>query len=234
MESVAQTMPRSTIDRPLRIGSVKSNIGHSEPAAGLSGLLKTVLSLEHGVIPGNPTFIDPSPKIDFAALRLYTSRTATTWPKVPFRRASINSFGYGGSNAHVIVDEAKDLGHHHVSSYVNEETDDLFAEESATRPYLLVFSANDEKALDAQAAALDRHMSDPAVKVSLRDLAYTLSERRSLHYHRAFAVTSSTTLDLPTLNRGHISARSPGLGSSLQGKAPNGPPWAEGWSKRFP
>ncbi|GFF95380.1 hypothetical protein CNMCM8927_008449 [Aspergillus lentulus] len=226
--------PFQSPDRPLRIGSVKSNIGHSEPAAGLSGLLKTVLSLEHGVIPGNPTFLDPSPKIDFAALRLYTSRTATTWPKVPFRRASINSFGYGGSNAHVIVDEAKDLGHHHVSSYVNEETDDLFAEESATRPYLLVFSANDEKALDAQAAALDRHLSDPAVKVSLRDLAYTLSERRSRHYHRAFAITSSTTLDLRTLNRGHISGQKPRIGFVFTGQGAQWPTMGRGLVETFP
>jgi acyl transferase domain-containing protein len=226
--------PFQAPDRPLRIGSVKSNIGHSEPAAGLSGLLKTVLSLEHGVIPGNPTFIDPSPKIDFAALRLYTSRTATTWPNVPIRRASINSFGYGGSNAHVIVEEAMDFGHHHVSSYVNEETDDLFAEESATRPYLLVFSANDEKALDAQAAALDRHLSDPAVKVSLRDLAYTLSERRSRHYHRAFAVTSSTTLDLPTLNRGHISGQKPRVGFVFTGQGAQWPTMGRGLVETFP
>ncbi|KAJ5487751.1 polyketide synthase [Penicillium desertorum] len=221
-------------DRPLRIGSVKSNIGHSEPAAGLSGLLKTILSLEHGVIPGNPTFLSPSPKIDFEALRLYTSRTATPWPKVDTRRASINSFGYGGSNAHVIIDEAKDLGHHHVSSYINTETDDIFAEESATRPYLLVFSANDEKTLDTHAAALDRHLSDPAVKVSLRDLAYTLSERRSRHYHRAFAVTSTLTLDLPTLSRGHVSGQKPRVGFVFTGQGAQWPTMGRGLVESIP
>ena len=116
--------------KPLRIGSVKSNIGHSEPAASLSGLLKTVLSLEKGMIPGNPTFIDPSPKIDFEKLRIRASRVATAWPKVPFKRASINSFGYGGSNAHVVVDEASGLGSYHTSSFIEEEDEYDFAEEA--------------------------------------------------------------------------------------------------------
>ncbi|KAJ5809731.1 polyketide synthase [Penicillium pulvis] len=221
-------------DRPLRIGSVKSNIGHSEPAAGLSGLLKTVLSLEKGVIPGNPTFLDPSPKIDFEALRLYTSRTATLWPKVDLRRASINSFGYGGSNAHIIVDEARALGHHHVSSYINEEIDDIFAEELATRPHILVFSANDEKALEAQATALDRHLSDPAVKISLRDLAYTLSERRSHHYHRSFAITSSPSLDLPALSQGHITGQKPRVGFVLTGQGAQWPTMGKELIQTFP
>lgn len=125
--------PHFTPERPLHIGSVKSNIGHSEPAAGLSGLLKTVLNLEKGIIPGNPTFINPSPKIDFERLRVRASRSATQWRVAPFRRAGVNSFGYGGSNAHVIVDEAKGLAPRHVSSYLNNE-DDLLAEEAAKRP----------------------------------------------------------------------------------------------------
>ena len=182
--------------RPLRIGSVKSNIGHSEPAAGLSGLLKTVLSLEAGVIPGNPTFVDPNPKINFEKLRVRPSRWSTPWPSVPFRRAGINSFGYGGSNAHVIVDEAKGLKCHYTSSYLREEDDDLFAEElTAKRPYLLILSAADKKSLDAQFSALDKHLSNPAISVKVRDLVYTLGERRTQHYHRGFVITSGADVD---------------------------------------
>ena len=221
-------------EKPLRIGSVKSNIGHSEPAAGLSGLLKTVLSLEKGIIPGNPTFIDPSPKIDFEKLRISASRTSTPWPVVPFRRASINSFGYGGSNAHVIVDEAKELGHHHVSSYLQEEDDDLFIEESAMRPYLLTLSANDERSLESQINALDRHLSDPAVSVKLRDLAYTLGERRSRHYHRGFVISTNTDLDKQSFVKGHIREKPPKIGFIFTGQGAQWPQMGKDLLETFP
>ena len=221
-------------EEPLRIGSVKSNIGHSEPAAGLSGLLKTILSLEKGIIPGNPTFIDPSPKIDFERLRIYASRISTPWPVVPFRRASINSFGYGGSNAHVILDEAKGLGHHHVSSYLGEDDEDLFVNESAMRPYLLAFSANDEKSLESQILAMDKHLSDPAVSVKLRDLAYTLGERRSWHYHRGFVISTSTELDMQAFVTGHIRERPPKIGFIFTGQGAQWPQMGKGLIERYP
>ena len=222
-------------DRPLRIGSVKSNIGHSEPAAGLSGLLKTVLSLEAGVIPGNPTFVDPSPKINFEKLRIRASRWSTPWPPVPFRRAGINSFGYGGSNAHVIVDEAKGLNCHYVSSYLREEDDDLFAEEcTAKRPHLLVFSAADEKSLDAQFSALDKHLSDPAVRVEVRDLVYTLGEKRSRHYQRGFVITSGIDLDAQTFARGCISEEPPKIGYVFTGQGAQWPEMGKNLLEVFP
>lgn len=88
---------------PLIIGSIKSNIGHSEPAAGISGLLKAILAVEKGRIPGNPTFIDPNPSIDFEGSRVRATRWTIPWPShTGLRRASVNSFGYGGSNAHVV------------------------------------------------------------------------------------------------------------------------------------
>lgn len=223
-----------TPEDPLRIGSVKSNIGHSEPAAGLSGLLKTILSLEKGIIPGNPTFVDPSPKIDFERLRIRSSRTSTPWPVVPFRRASVNSFGYGGSNAHVVLDEAKELGHNHVSSYLQEEDEDLFVNESARRPYLLAFSANDEKSLESQFVAMDRHLSDPAVSVKLRDLAYTLGERRSWHYHRGFVISTSTDLDKQSFVTGHIHERTPKIGFIFTGQGAQWPQMGKGLLETFP
>lgn len=220
-------------EKPLRIGSVKSNIGHSEPAAGLSGLLKTILSLEKGIIPGNPTFIDPSPKINFEKLRISACRTSTPWPVVPFRRASINSFGYGGSNAHVIVDEAKELGHHHVSSYLKEE-DDLVVEESAVRPYLLAFSANDENSLESQFSALDKHISDPAVSVKLRNLAYTLGDRRSRHYHRGFTISTNIDLDKQSFVPGRIREKSPQIGFIFTGQGAQWPQMGKGLLETFP
>ncbi len=178
----------------LRIGSLKSNIGHSEPAAGLSGLLKVVLSLEHGIIPGNPTFVTPNPRIDFKSMKLWTSRAATQWEEHPCRRrASINSFGYGGANAHAIVDSAHGQSNH-ASSYLNNE-DDLFADEpSVDRPYVLSLSGNDAQSLQENIDALKRHVANPAVRVSMRDLAHTLSEKRTHHFHRGYIVANSSNL----------------------------------------
>ncbi|KAK3292170.1 uncharacterized protein B0H64DRAFT_466731 [Chaetomium fimeti] len=193
--------PTRPADKPLIIGSIKSNIGHSEPAAGISGLLKAVLALEHGVIPGNPTFINPSPKIDFAANGVKAFRNAIPWPQDAPRRASVNSFGYGGSNAHAIVEQAVLDRTHHVKSYTaadeeaEEEEEEYYETDdnnkTAGRPQVVVLSANDPHSLSGNIAALTKHLLNPRVRVRLADLAYTLSERRTRLWHRAFLTTRS-------------------------------------------
>ena len=191
-------------DKPLIIGSIKSNIGHSEPAAGISGLLKAILAVENGVIPGNPTFVDPNPKINWQSGNIKASRTAISWPKDALRRASVNSFGYGGSNAHVVLEDARMWTKpRHVSSYLSETAyDDFFADEPISvrpRQNVLVFSANDEASLKESMRRLKNHLINPKVKVELPDLAYTLSERRSRHFYRAFAVSDSPDFDDHTI-----------------------------------
>ncbi|GME30251.1 polyketide synthase 2 [Neofusicoccum parvum] len=215
---------------PLIIGSVKSNIGHSEPAAGISGLIKAILTLEHDVIPGNPTFVDPNPKIDFDRLQVRASRTAIPWPKTPFKRASVNSFGYGGSNAHVVLDEARKWATPpQTSSYRRaEQFDDFFGDTEAqtpSQPHLLVLSANDETSLRGNASALARHLMDPRVSVKLDDLAYTLSERRTRHFHRGFLVaTSATSLDDGALVMGKRWNEAPRIGFVFTGQ---GAQWSQ-------
>lgn len=81
----------------LRVGSVKSNAGHSEPAAGISGILKTVLAVKRGIIL---TFELPNPTINFSANKILPSKAVTCWPQNVLRRASMNLFGYGGSNSY--------------------------------------------------------------------------------------------------------------------------------------
>jgi acyl transferase domain-containing protein/NADPH:quinone reductase-like Zn-dependent oxidoreductase len=195
---------------PLIIGSVKSNIGHSEPGAGLSGLIKAMLAVEEGKIPGNPTFFIPNPAIDFDDLRVRASRLSIAWPKESnhYRRASVNSFGFGGSNAHAILDN---VGHYigkyetslkiprpHVSSYINmSDMLSLFdgilsSKTAAQRPQVLVFSANDVDSLKRQIATISAHLLNPRVKVKLSDLSYTLSDRRSRHFYRAFLLSYPT------------------------------------------
>ncbi|KAF2993299.1 putative PKS-like protein biosynthetic cluster, partial [Neopestalotiopsis sp. 37M] len=177
---------------------VKSNLGHSEPAAGISGIIKIALAMERGLIPGNPTFLRPSPKIDFARNRVRASRTSLMWPTSGYslRRASINSFGYGGSNAHAVLEQPdQEAARHHTTSFGQEQDFD----DSPQRFQTLVVSANDASSLKANISALCNHIANPLVTTSLSDLAYTLSERRSRLWHRAF-VTIDTSDDLDEAN----------------------------------
>jgi amino acid adenylation domain-containing protein len=90
------------------IGSVKSNLGHLDVAAGVTGLIKTVLALEHGEMPPSLHFERPSPRIDFASSPVYVNAALTPWPVDGGpRRAGVNSFGLGGTNAHVVLQEAQ-------------------------------------------------------------------------------------------------------------------------------
>ena len=91
---------------PLHIGSIKTNLGHLEAAAGIAGLLKTALALHHGMLPPNLHFRTPNPRIDWNRNRLQVVAKATEWPASAIRRAGVNSFGFGGTNAHVALEEA--------------------------------------------------------------------------------------------------------------------------------
>ena len=93
-------------DRPLLIGSVKTNVGHLESAAGIAGLIKVVLAMRHGVIPKHLHFRDPSPHLEWSRLPVRVVSEATDWPLEPERppRAGISAFGISGTNAHVIVE----------------------------------------------------------------------------------------------------------------------------------
>ncbi|KAE8392501.1 hypothetical protein BDV23DRAFT_192476 [Aspergillus alliaceus] len=189
-------------EAPLYIGSIKSNIGHSEPAAGISGLIKTILSIEKDLIPGNPTFITPNPKIDFEGLKVQASRANRRWPVAPFKRASVNSFGYGGSNAHVIVEEPKvllpDIGSTYISSYRTEA--DLFTDDDEAfvgQPQLIVLSANDEASLH---------------------LSHTLSEGRSHHFNRGYLITDKVSINESALVVGKKSTSEPRVGFIFTGQ----------------
>lgn len=191
---------------PLMIGSVKSNIGHSGPAAGISGLIKAMIAVETGMIPGNPTLVTPNPNIDFFRLRVRATRQNIPWPEAlsHYRRASVNSFGYGGSNAHVVLENATHFLQHRnaalltaqpfAASLIECSPTGLHTKSNgtgpalglSTRPQVLVFSANDEDSLKRQVNLLSQHAVDPRVNFKLSDLSYTLSARRSRHFCRAF------------------------------------------------
>lgn len=108
ISAIGQTigLAKGELDYPLLVGSVKSNIGHLEGASGIAGVIKTVLALEHGMIPAVHGFETPNPRLRLEEWNIKIPSELTQWPTADLRRASVNSFGYGGSNAHLILDDA--------------------------------------------------------------------------------------------------------------------------------
>ncbi|CAK4031885.1 polyketide synthase [Lecanosticta acicola] len=122
---IAQAFASRRKDKPLYVGSVKASIGHLEGAAGVAGIVKSVLALEHGIIPPQANFEKPNPKIRFDAWNLHIPRDPTPWPCDGLRRVSVNSFGVGGTNSHAILDDAYHFlkehglsGRHHTTTVV--------------------------------------------------------------------------------------------------------------------
>ncbi|KAH9876419.1 hypothetical protein J1614_003550 [Plenodomus biglobosus] len=175
---------------PLSIGSVKTNIGHLEGASGIAGLIKAVLSVEKGVVAPNIWFERGNPAIDFENWRLQVPTEPQEWPLEGVRRASINSFGYGGTNAHVILDDAayfirqrQIATRRHIrndSGFVSPITETYGEDEQQSRIFLL--SAHDEHSLRQMGDKLSEYMQAQSVfddSELLDNLAYTLCERRS-------------------------------------------------------
>ena len=157
---------------PLLVGSVKTNIGHLEGAAGIAGLLKVVLSLSHRKLAPSLNFETPHPGIPLAALNLDVVRDAREWPE-PDRRlvAGVSSFGIGGTNCHLVLAEAP-------APDVAERV------EPPAPGAPLVLSARSAKALRAQASALSTHLNDDP-SIDAADVALSLVRTRARFEHRA-------------------------------------------------
>ncbi|WP_407559886.1 type I polyketide synthase [Streptomyces sp. 184] len=163
-------------DRPVWLGSVKSNIGHAQAAAGVAGIIKMVEAMRHGELPETLHADEPTPHVDWesGAVRLLTESRA--WPEAARpRRAAVSSFGISGTNAHVILEQSPD------------EPQESGEDAQPVRPGAAVLwplSAKSPGALVAQAAGLGRHLAaQPGLRAA--DVAYTLATARAAHQHRA-------------------------------------------------
>ena len=175
-------------EEPLVIGSVKTNLGHLETASGVAGLVKAALVLKHGRIPASLHFENPNPNIDFAGLKLRVAVENEAFPNINgLRTAGVNSFGFGGANAHVILTEPP------VPAAAAAPLPD------EDRAWPLVLSARSEESLLAAAWRLSAWLDDPSkpagISPTLRDLTYMLGARRNHHSHR-LALTARSVAEM--------------------------------------
>src|SRR5262249_42789530 len=151
------------------VGSVKPNIGHLDPAAGVASFIKTVLSLQNKLIPPSLYFEDPNPNIDFANSPFYVNTRLAPWHSgnTP-RRAGVSAFGIGGTNVHVVVEEA--------AAQPDSPT--------GKSHHVIVLSARSLSALDAATSNLLQHLQEHP-DINIADVAFTCQfGRRAFAYRR--------------------------------------------------
>ena len=171
-------------NEPLWLGSVKSNLGHTEGAAGVTGLIKVVLSLQHRKIPRNLHFKEPNPHIPWSELPVKVVTEAMDWPGRGPRVAGVSSFGFSGTNAHVVLEQAPEV----------TAVEAAVASVEPTRAELVVVSGKSESSVEQGLIRLREHLRSH-VGLSLRDVAYSLATTRTHHEHRvAFAVSTRSQL----------------------------------------
>ncbi len=160
------------------IGSLKTNIGHLDAAAGVSGFIKTALAIENSILPPSLNYSTANSKLNIEESPFFVNTALTEWKSegVP-RRAGVSSFGIGGTNSHVILEEAPELA--------GSTTDDRWK--------VLLLSAKNEKSLAAMKQNLVKHLS-ASPGINLSDAAYTLQTGRKL-FDKRFAVISRSTIE---------------------------------------
>jgi acyl transferase domain-containing protein/acyl carrier protein len=162
------------------LGSAKSNIGHLEGGAGIAGLIKTVLSLQHKAIPPVVHFKTLNPNISLDSTRLTVPASLQPWDGDQKRIAGLSSFGWSGTNAHAILEEAPSTA---VADELSSKEDD--------RAYILPISAQSKRSLDLMAELYQRFLVLENSASLLKDICYTASLRRTPHEHRLTVVGSS-------------------------------------------
>ncbi|KAK5942650.1 Type I Iterative PKS [Knufia obscura] len=209
---------RDSQQTPLYVGSIKTNIGHTEGCSGLAGVIKSVLCLERGLIPPNAGFEKLNPKLKLNEWKLALPQGLMSWPTPGQRRVSVNSFGYGGANAHVILDDAYHYlkqrgleGNHNTMidedsasdsgvSLNDSETSSGSDDGSSPSKKLFCFSTQDQDGISRTASSYRAFLQDKMASrgkssiedtTYLDDLAYTLASRRTTFDCRSYATADS-------------------------------------------
>ncbi|NJQ16490.1 type I polyketide synthase, partial [Streptomyces bohaiensis] len=174
-----------TWERPLLLGSVKSNIGHAQGAAGGASVIKAIMALKHGVVPASLNISEPSSHVDWDAGAVELVTESTPWPQVPRpRRIGVSSFGISGTNVHMILEQAptdradEADGPEEARPADGTRVEDTPAEDATAVPVPLLVSAKSEDALRAGAARVRDHIAAHP-DVPLRDTAFSLLNTRA-------------------------------------------------------
>ncbi|MCX4966817.1 type I polyketide synthase [Streptomyces sp. NBC_00654] len=197
-EAFFATYGRQARQRPLRLGSVKSNIGHTQAAAGVAGVIKMVQAMRHGMLPRTLHADEPTPRVDWSTGRIALLTRPVEWSATDRpRRAGVSSFGISGTNAHVLLEEAPDGGEAAPPSAVadggtaNRHDRPGATPEGAAPPgpasVAFPVSARSVPGLRAQARRLYDHVA-AAPDASLVDIGYSLATTRAAFDHRAVLV----------------------------------------------
>jgi acyl transferase domain-containing protein/NADPH:quinone reductase-like Zn-dependent oxidoreductase/acyl carrier protein len=220
--------PGRSDDEVCLLGSVKTNLGHLEPAAGIAGLIKAILCVRHREVPANLHFTQPNPEIDFPALRLRVPRALEPWPTSGPAVALVNSFGFGGTNAHVMIEEPP----------APAPVPSPRPAPAPSRTCLLPLSARSPEALCELAGRFADAVENDRADSTLDDLILSAALRRSHHAHR-LAVIACGRGELaaqlrahgrgeaaPGVVSGNVSAQQPKLVFIFSGQGPQW--WAMG------
>ncbi|KAI1407966.1 ketoacyl-synt-domain-containing protein [Hypoxylon sp. FL1857] len=208
-------------DKPLLIGALKPNIGHSEAASGIFAVMKAALMTEAAVIPGVALLERLNPAILEEDWNVKVHRDTAPWPSDSLvRRASVSSFGYGGTNGHVVVESVESM--YPLYQHGKAKKDAPY-DHSCGRPLLLTHSAHDKTTLSRNVAALAKVASN----YYLADLAHTLNLHRTQFKTRAFAVAReesiSKAFEMDSLTTGVVSQKKKEVGFLFTGQ---GAQWA--------
>ncbi|MEU5424830.1 type I polyketide synthase [Streptomyces olivoreticuli] len=165
-----------TGDEPLWLGSIKSNIGHAQAAAGVAGVIKMVLAMQHGTLPQSLHVDEPSPHVDWSAGAVELLAESVPWPETGRpRRAGVSSFGISGTNAHVVLEQAPEA----------PVEDDTNGPEAAGGVLPWVISSRSAAGLRAQAGRLLTHVNSERSTTSAAEVGVSLVTTRSAFDHRA-------------------------------------------------
>ncbi|KAH8696648.1 hypothetical protein BGW36DRAFT_428643 [Talaromyces proteolyticus] len=186
---------------PLYCGSVKTQIGHTEGAAGIAAVIKCVLAMENSVIPPNLNLSKPNPRLRLGTSNIVIPTSHVEWPECAIRRCSINNFGFGGTNGHVILDDARNYLKRQKNAFLTngisnpgtiQKTETITNGKSIhSQARLFILSAPEQDAIMRQRVAHSDYAEARCTSDTLAYLANTLSGRRSIFQWRHAVVASS-------------------------------------------